>query len=370
MIIPYISPSRISVYLTCPQMYKLKYHDKVPEMETPYRDLWDIGTLAHSVLEQFFKVHTIEMEECIDIVGPSIFKEFVFDESKKILLKWKNKMNRKHTFKTELQIGSHFDPFMIDGIPFFLKPDLLLLDSGILTIVDHKTGNYIPDDDELYNSPQTLFYPYAVENFFPKRKFDFIQFRYNYVRHNFLTRPIVYGNDERKYIKGYAKAIFDEISNDKIGKAAPELGGCKFCLLSYKCEVFNNMLKDDENLCFESDESTMETLALIESKVSILETVAKELKKQLMESMKNSNSTVKFIDNKKIVLMSRNITNYSSAFSKMDDTDLQILQALGGIKIVADKIEKCPKKLKKKIKDSAVTSKGTSYIRIFKGKKQ
>ncbi|MBI5200179.1 MAG: PD-(D/E)XK nuclease family protein [Elusimicrobia bacterium] len=164
-----LSHSSISMYLECPQKFKLKYVDKLPELPKWF---FSFGQSVHKALEFFYSIPalpapTLErlLQEYKDGWLKAGYKDAeqereYLEDGERILREFYAK-NIK-TFKLPLFAEYKFE-LEVEGVPLLGFVDRIdKLDNGKLHILDYKTGKAIPKE-RLQADRQLTMYQLAVE---------------------------------------------------------------------------------------------------------------------------------------------------------------------------------------------------------------
>lgn len=142
-----LSHSSISMFSECPQKYKFKYIDKIPEKP---RYFFSFGQSVHSALEFFYGVQALPAPSLEDLLA--YYKEHwlspgykdpgqeaqYFEEGKAILTAFYRKHIRDYAIPFFVEYNFNLE---VDGVPVTGKVDRIdKLEDGRLSIVDYKTG--------------------------------------------------------------------------------------------------------------------------------------------------------------------------------------------------------------------------------------
>ena len=159
-----LSHSSISLYQECPQKYKFKYIDKIPEKP---RHFFSFGSSVHEALEFFYGVTALPAPSLKDVLA--YLKEHwksagykneaqeaeYFEEGKAILTAYYNK--HIESFHIPFFVEYNFS-MEVDGVPVTGKVDRIdKLPDGRLSILDYKTGKAIPKDRVTADAQLTMY---------------------------------------------------------------------------------------------------------------------------------------------------------------------------------------------------------------------
>lgn len=164
-----LSHSSISLYLECPQKYKLKYLDKIPEKP---KSFFSFGKSVHSALEFFYNVPALPaptLEQVLERYRSGWLSEGYKDaaheaeylaEGERIL----REFYAKHIaeFQPPFFAEYRFD-LLVDGVPVMGYVDRIdKLGDGRLAIVDYKTGKAF-SEQRVREDAQLTMYQMACE---------------------------------------------------------------------------------------------------------------------------------------------------------------------------------------------------------------
>src|SRR6266478_2201710 len=142
-----LSHSSISMYAECPQKYKFKYVDKIPEKP---KHFFSYGQSVHSALEFFYGVKILpppSLKELLDhyknnwVQGgyrDEVQEEEYFRDGKELLTKFYHKHIQDHAipFFVEYEFK-----LKVEGVPVIGYIDRIdKLPDGRLAVLDYKTG--------------------------------------------------------------------------------------------------------------------------------------------------------------------------------------------------------------------------------------
>jgi putative RecB family exonuclease len=159
-----LSHSSISMYQECPQKYKFKYIDKIPEKP---RHFFSFGSSVHEALEFFYGGAKLPAPALKDVLA--YYKEHwksegykderqeaeYFEEGKGILTNYYNK--HIESFALPFFVEYNFS-LEVDGVPVTGKVDRIdKLPDGRLAILDYKTGKAIPKDRVTADAQLTMY---------------------------------------------------------------------------------------------------------------------------------------------------------------------------------------------------------------------
>lgn len=238
----YLSFSKISTYLKCPERYKFIYVEGLP---TSVRSYFSFGNSIHKALEDFYKedarliknkspsVYLLELLEKNWISeGYSSIKEEVRakGEAKRILSKYYRA--EMFTYKPALAVEKEFS-FDFNGIDVKGRIDRIDDSPGGVSIVDYKTSNLLPDLFKEEEIMQPLIYKIGVSSILPGKNVEKITFYF--LRHG---KKINFEINENLLLKGTQRMT--EVINEILkGNFYPKVNGfCGQCEFRNICPAF------------------------------------------------------------------------------------------------------------------------------------
>lgn len=159
-----LSHSSISIYKECPQKYKFKYIDKIPEKP---RHFFSFGSSVHSALEFFYGGMALPAPSLSDVLKfykenwiakgykDAAQEEKYFADGRTILTEF----YQKHiaTFALPYFVEYNFN-FEVEGVPVTGKIDRIdKNEDGSLVIIDYKTGKAIAPERVLKDEQLTMY---------------------------------------------------------------------------------------------------------------------------------------------------------------------------------------------------------------------
>ena len=237
-----LSHSSISLYGECPQKYKFKYVDKIPEKP---RHFFSFGQSVHLALEFFYGV-----KEPVPPSLPDLLKSYkeqwvsagykdpgqemeYFEEGKRIL----QEFHRKHSKDFHVPYFVEYAyTFEVDGVPVTGRVDRVdKLPDGRLRILDYKTGKKLATG-RLEVDAQLTMYQHACETLLGAEIGELVFYHLPTLKEHTTTRrpkPLV---DELKTrIVTTAESITKEKFDPK-----PDESVCRWCDYKPICPVFKD----------------------------------------------------------------------------------------------------------------------------------
>ena len=237
-----LSHSSISLYNECPQKYKFRYVDLVPEKP---RHFFSFGRSVHSALEFFYGVKTPvppTIEELLKNYREVWVQEGYRDQSQEVeyfeegtrILK---AFHAKHTkdFHVPLFVEYGFD-FQIEGVPvkgFVDRVDKL--PDGRLAVVDYKTGKKLATG-RLEVDAQLTMYQYACESLLGAEVGELIFYHLPTLKEHRASRRGTQLVDE---LKARVVTTAESITKEKFDPKPDEMV-CRWCDYKPICPIFKD----------------------------------------------------------------------------------------------------------------------------------
>ncbi|MBI5631687.1 MAG: PD-(D/E)XK nuclease family protein [Elusimicrobia bacterium] len=159
-----LSHSSLTMYGECPQKYKFKYIDNIPEKP---RHFFSFGSSVHQALEFFYGVKTLPPPSLEELLAyykehwlsagyrDQVQESEYFDDGKQILTQFYNKHVRD--FKLPFFVEYQFN-LEVSGVPVTGKVDRIdKLADGSLSILDYKTGKALAKDRVQADAQLTMY---------------------------------------------------------------------------------------------------------------------------------------------------------------------------------------------------------------------
>ena len=288
-----LSYSSINLYQTCPQKWKFKYVDKIPEKP---KSFFSFGKSVHSALEYLFSKFpddVVSLDELLShykenwiqegYESPSQAKWF-FQEGERILKGFyaKHSDDFKKVFKIEYKFT-----FDIDGVPMTGFIDRIdELPSGNLSILDYKTGRAF-DKSRVRNEAQLTLYQMATKELLGKDVESVGLYHLNS-----LTSLVVPAhstgmeNKMRQTVVSSAKGINESIFDPK----PDATGHCKWCDYVQICPAFSGKKAplSIEGITKVSVKEDIDRLGELEEKIQDINEEKLAIKKSLGIYFKNT----------------------------------------------------------------------------------
>ncbi len=237
-----LSHSSISLYNECPQKYKFKYVDKIPEKS---RHFFSFGQSVHLALEFFYGV-----KEPVPPSLPDLLKNYkevwvtggykdpgqemeYFEEGKRIL----QEFHRKHTKDFHVPFFVEYAyTFEVDGVPVTGRVDRVdKLPDGRLRILDYKTGKKLATG-RLEVDPQLTMYQYACETLLGQEIGELVFYHLPTLKEHTTTRRGPALVDE---LKGRIVTTAESITKEKFDPK-PVDSVCRWCDYKPICPIFKD----------------------------------------------------------------------------------------------------------------------------------
>lgn len=236
-----LSHSSVGLYRTCPQKWKFRYVDKVPEKP---RSFFSFGKSVHGGLEFLFeKIDEPRplLEDMLSHYKSTWIREgyetpaqekWFFQEGERILRGFyaKHQAESKNVFQVEYKFT-----FEIEGVPITGYIDRIdAMPSGGLHLIDYKTGKAF-DKSRVRTDPQLTLYQIAAREIFSKPVESVTLYHLNSLTP--LTVPA-----HPKKLEDELKEVVVEaargISDQKFDPKPDERGHCQWCDYMQICPAF------------------------------------------------------------------------------------------------------------------------------------
>ncbi len=167
-----LSASSLKTYLRCPQQWKLKYVDRLPEEPKPF---FNLGSAVHAALEAFYEKRLTEPPPLEEVLAA--FEEefdpdaYPTEEERERRHRNGREMVRAYYEKHAADFRPAFDTekrlaFEVEGVPFTGFVDRLdKLEGEKLRVVDYKTGGAF-DLERVKTDRQLTLYQLGVEQMY------------------------------------------------------------------------------------------------------------------------------------------------------------------------------------------------------------
>jgi len=164
MVFDRFSPTMLSIYKECPRKFKYRYIDKLGEKFKQPRTYFSLGNSVHSVLEKFMGYKVPERNQ--ELLQTLLEKEWISEG-------YLNKEHEEEFFHRAVDMLTTFyksgewkaEPdfieqwFEVEISDFTLIGRIDRIDG--LSVIEYKTGNYVPTVNELKDDFQTIIYTLA-----------------------------------------------------------------------------------------------------------------------------------------------------------------------------------------------------------------
>lgn len=239
-----LSHSSISLYNECPQKYKFKYVDKIPEKP---RHFFSFGQSVHLALEYFYGVKEAKapsLEELLKSYRATWVKggyrddaqeaEY-FEEGRQILTRFHDKHAKTFALPWFVEYGFNFE---VDGVPVTGKVDRVdKLPDGRMRILDYKTGKQLKTG-RIDVDAQLTMYQLACEKGLGVEVDELVFYHLPTLKeHKTSRRPSDLVDGLKTTIVTTAESITQEKFDPK-----PLDSVCKWCDYKPICPVFKDQL--------------------------------------------------------------------------------------------------------------------------------
>lgn len=236
-----LSHSSVNLYKTCPQRWRFRYIDKVPEKP---RSFFSFGKSVHTGLEYLFSATPGTWPTLDDVLAhykttwlregyetPAQEKWF-FQEGERILRGFyaKHQKEKSQVFQVEQKFTID-----VEGVPVTGFIDRIdTTPKGNLAIVDYKTGKAF-DKSRVRNDPQLTLYQMAVRETFGKEVETVSLYHLNSLTP--LTVP-AHSKKQEGDVKAAVVEAAKGINELKFDPTPNERGHCQYCDYIQICPAF------------------------------------------------------------------------------------------------------------------------------------
>lgn len=234
-----LSASSLNTYLRCPQQWKLKYVDRLPEEPKPFLNL---GSAVHAALETFYDGRLTKPPPLEEVL--TAFEE-EFDPD---AYQTEEERERRHRNGLEMvrayyeKHAEDFEPafdtekrlsFEVGGVPFTGFVDRLdKVDGDKLRVVDYKTGRAV-DLERVRTDRQLTLYQLGVEQMFGMEVASLALYHVN--SQTLLEAPR-HNEETVEALKNTAQEVARNIQNERF---EPDPGHyCQWCDFQPYCPAF------------------------------------------------------------------------------------------------------------------------------------
>ncbi|MBI3550668.1 MAG: PD-(D/E)XK nuclease family protein [Elusimicrobia bacterium] len=237
-----LSHSSISMYTECPQKYKFRYIDKLPEKP---KSFFSFGKSVHSALEYFYNIPALP--------APTLEKVLKFYKDNWISEGYKDAEQERENLEEGERIlrgfyKKHIDDFKlpffaeykfdlkVDGIPVIGFVDRIdKTDSGKLSILDYKTGKSLEKDRVLTDAQLTM-YQMACEELLGMEVERLSFYHLNSLKEH-VSKP-----HTKKQVKDLRQRVVTVAESIQKGlfEPQPEERKCQWCDFKPHCPVFRD----------------------------------------------------------------------------------------------------------------------------------
>lgn len=230
-----MSASNIGIFLDCQYKYKLKYHDRIQEIEP--NNIWGAqGSAIHSALKRYFEnspsTSVIDQKKIIELVAEEFSKHGVglaiYNKWKGLLEDWSNRVSVP---KNIIGVEKSIDLVLPNGIPVIMILDLIEETVEGIKIRDWKTG-VVPSDEDFENNIQAPMYIIGAKMLYPNKKIEFV---FDYIKAN-VELKYDYTDESMKSFVQFLSGVHKSILETPPESAKPNYGShCMFCGYHSQC---------------------------------------------------------------------------------------------------------------------------------------
>lgn len=287
-----LSHSSISMYQECPQKYKFKYIDKVPEKP---RYFFSFGQTVHTALEFFYGAKEPPAPALDELLAhykekwisagykDELQEHEYFEEGKRILVSFHKKHAKTYHVPYFVEYAFNLE---VDGVPVTGKVDRIdRLPDGRIEILDYKTGKTIPGKRVSADAQLTM-YQLACETLLGAEVARMTLYHLPSLKeHESPRHEAALVDGVRRRVVGTAEAIdkgrFDPKPNDAV---------CRWCDYKPICPVFKDPSAPAAEAAGDADLSAwIDALGEMEAEASAIEEERRALKERILEELKKRN---------------------------------------------------------------------------------
>lgn len=237
-----LSHSSLSMFSECPQKWKFKYVDRIPEKP---RHFFSFGSSVHAALEFFYGVKTLPaptLEEVLEhykkVWMPQGYKDpgqeaEYFEQGREIIANFYHKHIADYAIPYFVEYNFNFK---VDGVPVTGKVDRIdKLPDGTLSVVDYKTGKALAAE-RVKGDAQLTMYQMACEELLGAKVARLSFYHLPSLKEQAVDRH------EPKLVEGLRKKIVgtaEAIGKDKF-EPTPNEQTCRWCDYKPICPVFKH----------------------------------------------------------------------------------------------------------------------------------
>lgn len=237
--------TRLTQFLTCPSAYNHRYLLQTPPISPS--TAWSVGTLTHNILEARAKKEDYQLDPAVplaDYKEACELADTVFFDFDKI---WavEKKLN-----------------FSLCGVPLKGSIDRIDYEHGVYTIVDYKTGRFLPARDEIESNLQMVIYTLGLQSIVgPDSR---IIVKLQYLRHG-VTYEYEFSEPELQEATDYITKLAASIEATKEFAETPN-PFCGWCGYRHLCQTYHAILQDREDRDYPTREELMTAIRILEKR--------------------------------------------------------------------------------------------------------
>ena len=288
-----LSHSAISMYMDCPQKYKFKYVDKIPEAPKYF---FSFGQSVHKALEFFYGVPLPpppNLEEVLAYYQKHWKKEGYGSPAQEMQYKAEGErilkaFHKKHTpdFQPPL-FAEYLFNLEVDGIPVTGRVDRIdKLGDGRLAVVDYKTGKSF-DLERVKTDSQLTMYQMACEELLGMKVSRLTFYHVPSLTEFTVTR---HGEDQVRILKRRIVDVAGSIQAAQF-EPKPEERKCSWCDYKPHCPAWRHLYVTQEKTK-EPAEKKDETLARsvdsygkLKEQIKELEVRAEGMREEILKAL-------------------------------------------------------------------------------------
>lgn len=237
--INYLSYSQIETFKICPLHYKLRYLLNIP---TKPSAALSFGSSIHGTMQDFYRAVMNKKDPTLELMMQSLKRNWTS-------VGYKNKAHEKDAFKgaqkmLEEYLSTSFDKTILpialeQDFKIKIAPDLKIggkidriddLKNGQIEIIDYKTGERVPSQNEVDKNMQLTFYALAATEIYNKKPQEIKLSLYYFEQQKKITT--VRGKTDLENLKEEVLAIRKEIETSDFSCSGHYLcqTGCEYSM--------------------------------------------------------------------------------------------------------------------------------------------
>jgi len=240
---PY-SYSKISLFQKCPYAWKLAYLDHIEPKKHPSLEL---GSLVHKIIAVYIESLKDRAEQSNHSLLEKIIAQYAGDKQDE-LLPFLSSIKSfillpsiEPQVEIELALDSNFLPCDFQSDDAFVrgKIDYTYVIEDTAVVIDWKTNQVLPCEDEIKKDWQTRFYTLLLDPLLPDNVTKFVV-ELNYLRHS-KVRKLEIPRDSVNEVRKWILSCVEKIESEENFSPTPG-DWCSLCGYLHRCSVARSVL--------------------------------------------------------------------------------------------------------------------------------